>query len=63
MNHKYNNTVQWKTRKFPLSLTEWEKHIYLFGDFNICSKYESTDTDVQKQNFTSIFYHTVMANL
>ena len=30
-----------------------KKYAYLFGDFNVCSKYEITETDLQKQTFLS----------
>ena len=41
-----------------------KKYDYLFGDFNVCSNYEITETDLQKQNFyhllQSYYYHKII---
>ena len=34
-----------------LSLIQQEKNAYVLGDFNICSKSELKETDLQNQNF------------
>ena len=51
-----------KLEKYLVSFKK--KKIYLFGDFNVYSKYEITETDLQKQTFyhllQSYYYHKLI---